>query len=91
MHALVAHLGSSSDTEEERNEVKGRGVGKRVLGRRAQVIISNRPPFQGWWWAFGKAGPIGCPIFIRFGPVHFRSEEEGLDLSILCREGCIGI
>lgn len=28
------------------------------------------------------------PIFICFGHVRFRSEEEGLDLSILCREGC---
>ena len=28
------------------------------------------------------------PIFICFGHVPFRSEEEGLDLSILCREVC---
>lgn len=27
-------------------------------------------------------------IFICFGHVRFRSKEEGLDLSILCREGC---
>jgi hypothetical protein len=28
------------------------------------------------------------PIFICFGHVRFRSKEEGLDLSILCREEC---
>ena len=31
------------------------------------------------------------PIFICFGHARFRSEEEGLDLSILCREGCVWI
>lgn len=31
---------------------------------------------------------LGRSFFICFGHVRFRSEEEGLDLSILCREGC---
>ena len=35
MHALVAHLGSSSDTEEERNEVKGRGGREKSLGKKS--------------------------------------------------------